>query len=126
MSKSKGSERRRAIRLDAQLSLQVVLPLADSPTSVETINVSNAGMYFRSPSFVEPMTKLELAFDLPIGADELASVECEGIVVRIQPEVPDPEADGYEVAVFFTTIDEKSHHNLERYLESRLRASAGD
>jgi hypothetical protein len=126
MTASKGTERRRAVRVDAQLSLQVHLPLADAPTEVETINVSSAGMYFRSPEFVEPMTKLELAFDLPLGEDEVASVECEGIVVRTQPEVPEPAVESYEVAVFFTTIDERSHANLELYLESRLRAAAGD
>jgi hypothetical protein len=126
MTASKGSERRRAVRVDAQLSLQVHLPLSDGPTDVETINVSSAGMYFRSPEFVEPMTKLELAFDLPVGEDEVASVECEGIVVRTQPELPESEVDVYEVAVFFTTIDERSHANLERYLETRLRALTED
>jgi c-di-GMP-binding flagellar brake protein YcgR len=126
MTASKSRERRRAVRVDAQLSLQVHLPLSEGPTEVETINVSSAGMYFRSPEFVEPMTKLELTFDLPIGEEDVATVECEGIVVRTQPELPDGEVAAYEVAVFFTTIDERSHESLERYLESRLRALTGD
>jgi len=49
-------------------------------------------------------------------------VECEGIVVRVTPEEPDPLADTYEVAVFFTTIDAESLHHLESYLEVLLTA----
>lgn len=123
---SQGAERRRATRVDAQIQLQVHLPTQDGPTELETVNVSSAGMYFISPHFVEPMTKLQLQFELPISAEELVAIECEGIVVRVSPEMPSDADDGYEVAVFFTTIDAGSHANLERYIEARLRATQQD
>lgn len=125
MSSADWKERRKAERVDAQISLQVHLPLSDAPTDVETINVSSAGMYFRSPHYVEPMTKLELAFDVPVGGEELGAIQCEGIVVRVQPELPDDAVDGYEIGVFFTTIDAQSQENLEDYVEARLRAAGG-
>ena len=125
MSSADRTERRRADRVDAQISLQVHLPLGDGPTDVETINVSSAGMYFRSPHYVEPMTKLELAFDVPIGDEDLGAVVCEGIVVRVQPELPDEQTDEYKIGVFFTTIDPQSQGHLEDYVEARLRAAGG-
>ena len=118
MSDAVKQERRRAQRVDASLAinLHIDLPAGD----VETINVSSTGVYFRSEGYIEPMTKLAMSFDVEVGEDEVKPVECEGIVARVQPEMPSEDVDGYEVAVFFTTIDAESLHHLERYVELRL------
>lgn len=124
MNEALNEERRRARRVDASLSLQLHLDLAglDDPGALETLNVSSTGVYFRSETYIEPMTKLSLTFD--VATDEEGTqmpVSCEGIVARVLPELPDEKADGYEVAVFFTTIDAESLHHLERYIDVRLR-----
>lgn len=119
MSDAVKQERRRAQRVDASLAIDLHLDVAGGG-DVETINVSSTGVYFRSEGYIEPMTKLAMSFDVELGDGDSGTVECEGIVARVQPELPNDDVDAYEVAVFFTTIDADSLHNLERYVELRL------
>lgn len=118
----KGEERRRARRVDATLALNLHLDLPGmSGVAPETINVSSTGVYFRSKQFIEPMTKIALNFDVPVDEAGLkAPVQCEGIVARVVPEVPAPDVEAFEVAVFFTVIDADSLSNLESYIALRL------
>ena len=122
------SEKRKAKRVDARLNLEVQLPRADGSlemASLETINISSSGVYFRSDKFLEPMTKLAMRLDLTVPVDdgdgtELAPVTCEGIVVRTDPAAPSPECSQYESAVFFTSIDPEGLANLERHIAMLL------
>jgi hypothetical protein len=61
---------------------------------------------------------LELSVPAASTADEIemASVECEGLVVRTSPECETPDCDNYEVAVFFTSIDPESVAVLEQHI----------
>ena len=123
VERGSGEERRRARRVDATLSLNlhIDLPGSGGPADSETINVSSTGVYFRSAGYIEPMTKLALNFDVPTDAEGAKGhVECEGIVARVVPEVPAPDVEFYEVAVFFTVIDADSLSNLESYIALRL------
>lgn len=118
-------ERRNAQRVDANLKLEVRLPRADGSeavASLETINISSSGVYFKSDHFIEPMTKLAMDLELPVaaaedgGAHELGLVSCEGLVVRITPEVETAGCDSYEVAVFFTQLSENGQDILSRHI----------
>ncbi len=119
------SERRRADRLDASLNLEVKLSRADGTVetaSLETINISTSGIYFKSDHFIEPMTKLamELEVRVPVtdGSEEMATapVPCEGLVVRSNPEGVVEGCSEYEVAVFFTHIEPDGMANLEKHI----------
>lgn len=118
MSDAVKQERRRAQRVDA--SLEINLHLDTGSGRAETLDVSANGVHFRTPDYIEPMTKLALSFDVEVGEDEKRTVECEGIVARVQPELPSDATAFYDVAVFFTTIDVESNRHLERYVELRL------
>lgn len=118
MSDAVKQERRRAQRVDAALAIN--LHLGAETGRAETVDVSANGVHFRAPNYIEPMTKLELSFDVDVGDGESKTVECEGIVARVRPDLPSDSVDAYEVAVFFTTIDAESLHHLERYVELRL------
>ena len=118
-------ERRRSQRVDARLRLQVYLdPDADQAeaTELETINISTSGVYFRSEHFIEPMTKLALGLELAVpgsagsGDHDLALVQCQGLVVRTQPETEIPGGGEYEVAVFFTWIEPDGQSILEDHI----------
>lgn len=119
------SERRQAMRVDAQLKMQVKLSRPDgseASASLETINISTSGVYFRSDHFIEPMTKLAMALEVKVpsaitddGAD-LAPVDCEGLVVRVNPECESPDCGSYEIAVFFTSIAPESVEILEQHI----------
>lgn len=119
------NERRRAQRLDANLKLEVQLPGADGTSgiaSLETINISSSGVYFKSDHFIEPMTKLVMELDVCVpdddgkSGDKTASVPCEGIVVRTKPEAETIDCDSYEIAVFFTHIKAEGMANLESHI----------
>ncbi len=122
-------ERRRSKRVEANLKIRVDVPVPDGaalPAKLETINISSSGVYFRSDHFIEPMTKLSilLELDLPEGGgpkqDGLATVHCEGLVVRLVPEEPTPGCDSYEVAVFFTHIDPDGFPYLEEHISKLI------
>jgi hypothetical protein len=118
------TERRRSRRVEAHLNLELHLDLPQSEgADLEALNVSSSGIYFRSSAYIEPMTKLSLSFSVPVGGGDEAEVECEGIVARVVPELPSDDAEGYDVAVFFTTIDADSLRGLEAYVDARLRAA---
>lgn len=126
MDQSSGikNERRRAERVDANLRLEVQLPGegAGGVANLETINISSSGIYFKSDHFIEPMTKLQMDLEVLVPdnegkpSEERASVPCEGIVVRSNPEAQTEGCREYEIAVFFTLIEPDGMANLERHI----------
>jgi hypothetical protein len=117
------TERRKARRVDANLNLEVKVPRADGSletASLETINISSSGVYFKSDHFIEPMTKLAMELEVQVpageGGAETALVPCEGLVVRTNPEAESADCRNYEVAVFFTHIESEGMANLERHI----------
>jgi c-di-GMP-binding flagellar brake protein YcgR len=115
-----GQERRRAQRVNANLKLEVAVPGgAGDKATLETINISSSGVYFRSNHFIEPMTKLAMDIEVDVpedGGGGTALVSCEGLVVRVVPEAETAGCENYEVAVFFTNIAPEGMANLERHI----------
>lgn len=117
-------ERRKAQRVNANLNLEVKLAHPDgtqASTTLETINISSSGVYFKSGHFIAPMTKLALVLEVTVpSADgvgvDLAPVPCEGLIVRIRPETEVEGCDEYEVAVFFTHIEAGGAATLEKHI----------
>jgi hypothetical protein len=115
-------ERRRAQRVSASLKLEVKVPGAEPrPATLQTINISSSGIYFRSDHFIPPMTRLAMEIEVTVpgaagSAEGSALVPCEGLVVRVQPEAETAGCNEYEVAVFFTSITSEGMANLERHI----------
>lgn len=118
-------DRRQSQRVDATLNLEVKLPRPDGSetlASLETINISSSGIYFKSDHFIDPMTKLAMELEVLVpdvdgGAEKsTALVPCEGLVVRVTPEAETESCDSYEVAVFFTNIQPEGLETLERHI----------
>ena len=121
----KQMERRKSNRINANLKLEVKLPRVDGTQDIatlETINISSSGVYFKSGHFIPPMTKLALVLEVTVpaadgsGGVELAPVPCEGLIVRIRPETEVEGCDDYEVAVFFTHIEAEGAATLEKHV----------
>jgi hypothetical protein len=91
---------------------------------VETINVSANGVYFSSPTFIAPLTRLEIVLLLPetIGgrSDRKREVSCEGVVVRSEPESEEKNRSNYDIACFFTGISDADREHLESYILQQL------
>jgi hypothetical protein len=126
------SERRRSQRVDAQLQVHVQIPVrgaSSAPAALKKINISTSGVYFHSDRFIEPMTKLEMFLDLPFpdpvkaGEAQTQRVRCEGIVVRVLPEVAQPGDVTYEIAVFFTNFEHDALARLEEHILTLLATS---
>jgi len=86
---------------------------------VESINVSANGVYFSSDKFIPELTKLDITLDLPTAKDEKArgdAVVCSGVVVRTEPPEEDASVGTYEIACYFTSIDEADQETLEAYI----------
>ena len=121
-------ERRRSQRVDANLCLQLYLEQEQdgtAPAELETINISTSGVYFRSSRFIAPMTKLAMGLELTVpgaGDDDRdhALVQCQGLVVRSDPEEEQPDTSEYEVAVFFTWLEPESQAILEEHINMLL------
>ena len=115
----KQKERRRAVRAPAKLAMEVKLGGRDCG-QLETINVSANGVYFSSPTFIAPLTRLEITLIIPDRAKEDREVPCEGVVVRTEPETEDKRHDRYQIACYFTAIGESDRENLESYILAQL------
>jgi hypothetical protein len=85
---------------------------------VSSLNVSANGVYFSSARYIPVLTKLDITLDLPAGENGSKSdnVVCRGVVVRTEPEEERPGQAEYQIACYFTSIDESDRETLESYI----------
>jgi hypothetical protein len=129
------AERRREARADARLSMRVEgapddgVALAQIVT--ESQNISASGVYFHSPHFLAPFSKVALTLVLPHVAgnpDTQELIKCEGIVVRCEAMTEGGHGRQYELACMFSGLDDDRRDRLAEYVTWRnlqaLRAAA--
>ena len=114
-------ERRRAPRVNKQLALKITE--AGGELKAETSNLSAIGTYCTLDRFIPPMTKLQLQLEIPDGARR-TSVRCEGVVVRLEPIVSNPEHGQYQMAIFFTKLSERGRSAIERFVQHHLSSTS--
>ena len=92
--------------------------------TAQTLNLSAGGFYCRVPFFVPILTKLRISIVVPCkdiaGKEEDHVITCDGMVVRTMPEKPAAEIDSYEIACFFTEIDDYDRLVIEQYLREHV------
>jgi len=117
------TERRKAVRAPAKLAMEIKLGGTDYG-QLRTINVSANGVYFSSPGFIAPLTRLEIVLLIPDKLDGSSAkkreVSCEGVVVRTEPGEPTKDVSAYDVACYFTSITEHDRAHLESYILTQL------
>jgi hypothetical protein len=114
------TERRRGRRVEARLQIELQLEPGSPRHASDTINISANGVYFRSPRYVAPLTKLGLRLLLPMAAGAEEPVDCQGIVVRCIPEEPAPDVESYEIACYFTEPSPEFRARLGEYVTRNL------
>lgn len=113
--KTSGEDRRRDHRYERNVPLRVG-ESGPEGLRAESINISTRGIYCKVPEYVHPFSKLKVALDLPFVSREPATVECEGVVVRVEPEAPTPGADEYRLAIYFLNLDRDAAELVESFL----------
>jgi hypothetical protein len=113
-------ERRQAQRVEANLAVTVKSGPAE--TKGTALNISANGIYFSSPHYISPLTKvrLELLVPDPEAPKRESQLTCDGVVVRVEPEEKDPAVAMYNVAIFFTLVPVSSQKILDRYIRARI------
>lgn len=112
------AERRGAVRIPAKLAMEIQISDGGS-SKVESINVSANGVYFISTTYIPVLTRLDITLDLPKSGQKSAhgqSVLCSGVVVRTEPETESPNVAEYEIACYFTSINNSDKETLETYI----------
>lgn len=110
------AERRREPRYDRNLPLRVGHDSCDG-LRAESINISTRGLYCKSPRYVAPFAKLKVAVELPFAGSGTATVECEGVVVRVEPEVETVGVKEYRLAVYFLNLEQACAELIARFVE---------
>ena len=130
--RKQGIERRREKRAVARLSMRIEgVPIEGrlEPVVTESRNISASGVYFQSPQFLAPLTRVGMTIVLPRvtggRGDEL--FRCDGIVVRCEPGARRTDK-GFEVACAFSSLGVRLRGLLEEFVTWRnlqaLRAAA--
>ena len=117
MSPRSSTDRRRAARVDTRLPLSLGDLAGELLTT--THNLSASGAYCTVRKFLAPMTKLQVRFELP-GDHRPLSMECQGVVVRVEPPEPVSRRSTYRVAIFFNDLSERNRDELARFVQARL------
>jgi hypothetical protein len=114
------AERRRHTRIKE--GVPVTLKAEGFDTVTETINFSCIGAYCQLNERIPLMTSLEVALELPLDdqSKDLAYVECQGVVVRVEKAGSHPYKGGvYNTAIYFNEIEESERKKIERLVETR-------
>ena len=115
------SERRGAARVAERVTLGI--RNGGIAVTAETKNLSATGAYCLVDTFIPPMTKLQLEFELPSGARRVR-VACTGVVVRIEPIITSPERGRYHVAIYFNDLSDRNRKAIGSFVRHRLDAAA--
>jgi len=121
MKRSVTTEKRRVQRVQARLQIELQMEPGGPSHASDTINISSNGVYFHSPRYIAPLTKLGLRLLLPDDDSKgEVAVDCTGIVVRTVPERPADDVARYEVACYFTDTSPEFQERLGHYVQKHL------
>jgi len=112
-------DRRKYRRIDTCLPLKLYCDDADFIT--DTINISSGGAYCRVNRYIPLMTKLRIMMFVPTGRKKSYKIECEGIVVRTEPENPSDNVKDYNVAIFFSRMKKIDRVRVTDYIKKKVR-----
>jgi hypothetical protein len=117
-------ERRRYPRLQDRLSLRSS-SLDSGPLDMATTNLSLGGVQVVTDRYLPLMTRVEVTLHLPPDAEQDSGprpVKAEAVVVRVLPPAPDPRSRNFEMALFFSRMEQQDRNALAHYLSARSPA----
>lgn len=105
------TERRRDRRFPRQ-DLKLTLT---GGIKAESVNISSRGLYCMVDKPVPEFSKLRVRLELPLSDGDLYNIECEGIVVRSEPQKAAGHVS-YSLAVYFLNLDSERAKVVEDFL----------
>lgn len=114
-------ERRRSIRIDEALPFRV--GTEGYEIQATSLNISSTGVMCFLEKDIPVMTKLSLA--IPLDGVEARSggsahiLRVKGVVVRKEKETA---TERFQVAIFFSDMNDPDRHSLDRFISSRLKS----
>jgi hypothetical protein len=123
------SERRRAPRapVNVEMELGGDGAGAEGALATESLNLSAEGVYCTTPRYIAPLTRLELTLLIPNDGDDPRGgkrvVRCEAVAVRSYPERESTSCRAYELACYFTSMEEDDRRALREFLAAGARES---
>ncbi len=124
MDKTSVKERRVHERHATTVTLQGTPDEGGVVARMVASNVSMGGLYCTSSTDFAEMTRLAVRLMLPMNGSpdsETAPVDMEAVVVRRQ-EVSSRGRQRFQLALFFTNIDDLARQRLKQYLEKHRSA----
>ena len=113
--KRKEEDRRRDPRYDRSFLLRVGHDSEDG-LKAESINISTRGLYCKVPRYVHPFSKLRVALELPFVSRTPEKIECEGVVVRVEPNAEEAGIRDYRLAIYFLNLDKTAAHLISDFI----------
>lgn len=111
---NQGPDRRRDPRY--RRSVPVRMGHDGEGVRAESINISTRGLYCKVPRYVQPFSKLKVSLDLPFATREPVTLECDGVVVRVEPDAETPGVAEYRLAIYFLDLDADGAAVIEEFL----------
>jgi hypothetical protein len=107
--------RRRDERFNRSVPVRVGHDSVDG-VRAESINISTRGLYCKVSRYVQPFSKTRVCLDLPFVARDTEALECDGVVVRVEPDVEAPGVDEYRLAIYFLNLGHRQADLIEDFL----------
>ncbi len=114
MGQPSSAERRRAPRIEADLPLTLTARDAGAPAHLK--DLSELGLCCTFPEPVPEMTLVRVGLEIESQVHDL-----DGAVVRCERE----PKDGWEVAIYFTGMDDAARSAIGTFVKSRVPNTAG-
>jgi len=121
---TKPEDKRRHPRVAQRL--RVRSDIREPRLELETIDLSVGGLRCTAPVFLPPMTRMALSLVLPHtpGApEEEQVVSGEAVVVRSEPAESGGSDELYNVALFFSRMEDADRQRLQSFLKNRSRSN---
>ena len=113
--KSKGDDRRRYPR--SRRGFSAVRTQSETGVLNHVDNISANGVLCHTAEPIPLMTKMSIALDLPKPTNR--RVDCEGIVVRCDPDEAGTD-NAYKVAILYTHVSEEDRMAIEEFVAHDL------
>jgi c-di-GMP-binding flagellar brake protein YcgR len=112
-------ERRKSPRkkIKESLKLDSLESKKEGLIEAHTIDISKNGALCILNQYIPPFTKLKMMLSIPdkkSGNSE--HIECESVIVRVEPAITNEEEKKYKVALYFVDITEEYRLKLDKLL----------